>query len=272
MALVAVLWIVGLLGALAAAVGSAGRTHANLSFGAVEMAKARAAADAGIHQALFGLLTGDAERSWPNGGELAYRVALDEEHVNVRVADEDGKIDLNAASRALLISLLHHAGLDETDAARLTDHIDRYRQNSASGQQAHRAFQYVDELRRISGMSEPLFRRLRPDLTVHSGANGIDPKRASLVALRATIQAASASNPGINASSGHNAQAIAFDRPESLATHLGELALPSRNLMFSIRASGVSRGGARFVREAIVALDGGRDSLPLTLHEWRRER
>lgn len=270
MALVAVLWIVGLLGALAAAVGSAGRTHANLSFGAVEMAKARAAADAGIHQALFGLLTGDAERSWPNGGELAYRVALDEEHVDVRVADEDGKIDLNAASPALLIGMLHHAGLDEAEAARLTDHIDRYRQNGASGQQA---FQYVDQLRQIAGMSEPLFRRLRPDLTVHSGANGIDPKRASLVALGATIQAASASNHGINASSsGYSAQAIPLDRPEHLETHLDELALPSRNLMFSIRASGVSRGGTRFVREAIVALDGGRDSLPLTIHEWRRER
>ena len=273
MALIAVLWIVGLLGVLAAAVGSAGRTHTSLSFGAVEMAKARAAADAGVHKALFNLLTRDAERTWPPGGELAYRVELNEVHVDVRVADEDGKIDLNAGSRALLVGLLQGVGLGETEADQLTDRIDRYRQgNGASGRQSQHIFQDVEDLQQISGMSEPLLRRLRPYLTVYSAANGIDPQRASPMVLQATVQAASSSAPGIDVSTGRKGQAILLDRPDHLTAHLGELALPSRNLMFNISASGVSRDGARFVRKAVVALDGGRDRLPLTLHEWQRER
>ena len=261
MALIAVLWITALLGLLAAAVGSAGRTHAGLSFEAVEIAKARAAADAGVHRALYDLLTGDAERPWPPGGSLAYRVALDDAHVDLRIGDEDGKIDLNAASPALLAGLLRQAGLDEAKAERLAGRIEHHR----SGRQAHRRFREAEDLREMAGLSEPLFQRLRPDLTVFSGADGVDPARASRAVLDAAIHAAG----GSEVASGSGG---ALDEPARLTAQLGELALPSRNLMFSIRASGVSAGGGRFVRDVIVALDGGRGALPATIHEWRRAR
>lgn len=267
MALITVLWIIGLLGLLAASVGSAGRTHAGLAFGAVEIAKARAAADAGVHRAIFGLLTGDAERPWPPGGVLAYREALDDDQVDVRIGDEDGKIDLNAARPALLAGLLQTAGLDAAEARRLADRID-----SVRGGRSFSGFRQLDDLRTIPGMSEPLFQHLRSDLTVYSGANGVDPARASGAALHAALGAASDPNGGIEASSASGADLTPLDDPIRLTARLGEQALPSRHLMFSIRASSVSAGGGRFVREAIIALDGGRNGLPVTIHAWRRGR
>lgn len=268
MALIAVLWIVGLLGLLAVAIGSAGRTHADLSFEAVEIAQARAAADAGVYRALFGLLTGDAERSWPHGGELAYQVQLGEAHVDVRISDEDGKIDLNAASPPLLAGLLQQAGLGGQDATRLAERIAG--SQAAGNGQSRSGFQQLDELRKIPGMSEPLFRRLRPNLTIYSGANGVAPERASSTALHAAVHAASDSTGGLDADDADNASPLPLNDPVLLTALLGDHALPSRHLMFSVRASGESAGGGRFVREAIIALDGGRNDLPATIHEWRR--
>ncbi|MGI9490880.1 MAG: hypothetical protein ACR2QF_00485, partial [Geminicoccaceae bacterium] len=58
--------------------------------------------------------------------------------------------------------------------------------------------------------------------------------------------------------------------PGDLTLPFEDYLLPSRELIFEIQAVGESDGGGRFVRHAIVALDGGQDDLPFTVYVWNR--
>lgn len=64
------------------------------------------AADAGVHQAVYDLLTADADQPWPAGGELVRSFALGHDRIQVRVRDEDGKIDLNGTKPAVSSELI----------------------------------------------------------------------------------------------------------------------------------------------------------------------
>lgn len=289
MALVAVLWIISLLAILAAGVGSSGQTNARLAFNTVEKMKARVAADAGVHRAIFDLLAGDTEQSWPAGGVLDYRLELDGADVGVQVRDEDGKIDLNVASRPLLQSLFQEAGMGGDVAMRLADGIDAHRRgDNRSRSSAFEESDYqvmdradvmigkplrrVEQLKTLPEMTPALFRRIRPHVTIHSGAEGIDPLRASKTVLRAVVNASSGSDMTRTSRAEADDVTPAIDQPSQLGAKLGDLALPSRHLMFAIRASAESKSGGRFVREAIIALDGGWHHLPATIHSWQQGR
>lgn len=294
-ALVAVLWITALLALLAAGVGSSSRTALRLAGNAAEMAKARAIADGGVHQALFELSTrpggdpaGDpiADAFWQNGGaRMAGSIATDGD-VTVRIQDEDGKLDVNAISLELWQGLLSAIGLDDEAARLLADRIGDFRDLDdealplgaedadyvAAGRPqvaADRPFLMLSELRDVLGMTDEVYEQLRPHITVYADVDGLDPARASRRSLEAL--------PGMTS---EMAETITTTAPGSdplaaLAdSSIGELDayfLPSRELVFSITSEGRSEQGGRFVRQAIVALDGGGGrTLPFTLYAWRR--
>ena len=110
-ALILVLWIAALLAVIAASLVSSGRTETRLAHNLVENAKAEALADGAVQRAVLGLLDVDPAQAWrPGGGP--YRLAYGEGQVRVTIADEDGKIDINAATPELLAGLLGQLGLD----------------------------------------------------------------------------------------------------------------------------------------------------------------
>ena len=254
MALVAVLWIVGLLALMAAGIGSSGRVSSQLAFNAIEHVKAKALADAGINRAIFQLRQGDVLRSRFVDGLAGFSFVTEEGLVAVQIRDEDGKIDLNFAPPELLRGLMVQAGLEEgeaaeTMAARIVDYRDEdqtplplgaedeaYEAAGLAGRAADRPFRQVDELISVLGMTETLYARLRPYVTVFAVSEGFDPLRASDAALRAL--------PGMTVEARALIQTADVDNdlhsilPESMLEPFENYVLPSRDLVFEVRGAG----------------------------------
>ena len=291
MALIAVLWVSSLLALLAAGVGSSSRTDLRLAANLAERAKARAMADAGVHQALFRLLTDSEDQVWSQG-VIRLEQAIGDGAVRVAIRDEDAKLDLNVVSTELLRGLFLAVGLPDGEAAALADRIGDFRDEDselsplgaedadyrAAGRPAgaaDRPFLEVAELANVLGLTDPIYRRIKPYVTVYADIEGLDPTRAAGATLLAlpgmtsrlaaymTQQAALLDPDG-----GGSPTAL----PAAAAEKIGTYLVPSRELMFSIDSLGTSAGGGRFLREAVVALDGGARELPFTLYAWRQGR
>jgi general secretion pathway protein K len=282
-ALISVLWITTLLAVIAASFTSSARTESQLAHNTVENAKAEALADGAVHRAVLGLLEPEPERAWRVDG-TTYRLDYGEGTVVVRIFDEDAKVDLNAAPPELLDGLLRLLGVEPEQAEILVDRIVDFRdeddQPEPSGAEdpdyeaAGRAAGAIDrplvsesELLGVLGMSEALYRRLRPFVTVYSGAEGIDPTRASLDVLRMVpgmtpelAEAIRAAGPD-----GDPFEAIDDDALFEIEAYF----VPSREIMFQIRAEARTAGGGVFVREAVVELTLQPDR-PFGAHAWRR--
>jgi general secretion pathway protein K len=283
-ALISVLWIMGLLAIMAASFASSTRTEGRLARNQEEGAKAEALADAGVYKAVFGLLDSDPETAW-RAGESVHAFSLGEGDVEVRIEDEDGKIDLNGAPLQLLAGLLIALGLPEEDAQRMADRIGDFRDDDSEPEPlgaedeayfdaglldgaADRQFATESELLRVLGMTQSLYEKVRPYVTVYSGAEGIDPLRAPRPVLEAL--------PGITPpvveallTAGREVDPFSLIEDQQLLAELENYIVPSREVVFTIRALGRTSGGGRFLRRAVIELDPGRDR-PFLVYAWSR--
>ena len=282
-ALISVLWITGLLAVMAASFASTTRTEARLAYNHEESAKAEALADAGVHRAVFGLLDLDAETAWHPGDKI-YTFTLGEGDVQVRIEDEDGKIDLNAAPLELLAGLFIALELPEDTAQLLADRIGDFRDEDSEPEPlgaedeayldaglpqgaADRPFAAESELLRVLGMTQSFYEQVRPYVTVYSGAEGIDPFRARRPVLEAI--------PGITPplveallTAGLEADPLNLPDDQELLT-LADYIVPSRELVYTVRALGRTTGGGRFLRLAVIEL-GGTWEQPFKVYSWGR--
>lgn len=282
-ALISVLWISTLLAVIAASFTSSARTEGQLAHNMVENAKAEALADGAVYRAVLGLLEVDADRAWRADG-TAYRLDYGEGAVLVRIFDEDAKVDLNTAPPELLAGLLRLLGVEPEQAeilvARILDFRDEDHEPEPDGAEdpdyeaAGRAAGAIDrplvteaELLGVLGMSEALYRRLRPFVTVYSGAEGIDPTRASRDVLESVPGMTPEIADAIRAA-GPGGDPFATTNDESLFD-LEAYFVPSREIMFQIRAEARTAGGGVFVREAVIELTLQPDR-PFQAHAWRR--
>ncbi len=201
-ALISVLWVLSILTMLVAAAETLSFGSAQRERRALDAAQADAALDAGVVRAVLGIADPRPQMRWRVDG-AAQQFELDGQTIRVTIQDEFGRIDLNAADGSLLNQLLRSAGVAEQAADALTDSIldwrgrssDLRRLHGASAadyvkaglpyQPRHGAFQSVDELRLVLGMSPPLFARIRPALTVYSHHPAIDTAIAPREALLA---------------------------------------------------------------------------------------
>ncbi|MBV9553292.1 MAG: general secretion pathway protein GspK, partial [Alphaproteobacteria bacterium] len=90
------IWVLILLSLMAASLASQTRSEAQLAYNRGEIAIARAMADAGVALGLNGLLDPVVAQRWSADGR-ARRIAYSDGTINVRIQDEAGKLDLNAA-------------------------------------------------------------------------------------------------------------------------------------------------------------------------------
>jgi general secretion pathway protein K len=182
------------------------------------------------------------------------RCAVDSDHTAlVRVQDQGGLVDLNAASPATLAVLLALAGLPPEEARIYADRIADFRDtdesprpNGAEAEEYRAAglevrpkngpFLDVAELDQIIGMTEDLRRSLSPLITVHSHQAGRD----------------------ISAAPGALRDAAAESLPSSR----------SQQQSFGIDVVVNSPSGA-FGRRAVIQILG-RAERPFVINEWKR--
>jgi type II secretory pathway component PulK len=173
-ALVLVLWVLVLLGGIAAGVTAGTRTAGDATVNLRARAVARYMAESGVVAAVHAvdralLAAADdsvARRAALNAPERtiagADSFALGEGTVQVAIVDASARLDVNAATEAQLAALFVRTGspVEAPLAARaIRAHVD----GDARGARLLRS---LDELRRIPGVSESLARAAAPYLTV----------------------------------------------------------------------------------------------------------
>lgn len=166
-ALISVLVVIALLAVLASATAVRVRSEMQLAANLIAAAQAHSAAEAGVQLALHRLAEGSAQSRWQADGAV-HEIRLGEALIRLVLEDEAGKVDLNNAPQRVLEKLL---------TAELAERIVERRKEAA--------FETVDALQQIPGMSPQLFRAARPALTVHSRQPGVLAAAASRQVLLA---------------------------------------------------------------------------------------
>lgn len=184
-ALIFVLWLLALLTLLLGSFALITRTESLQARHLFDTTRARYAAEAGINQAAWALSLPDPTLRWlPDGRE--YRIQFEEAEVSIRVTDESGLIDLNAADVQTFVNLLVTAGVELTEATAIAESIldwrdgDDLKMLNGAEDADYRAgsfpygakdapFDLVAELQQVMGMSYELYQRIAPALTVYSG-------------------------------------------------------------------------------------------------------
>ena len=179
-ALLVVLWALVLVSLLVLRLTASGSGEARLGSNLRKSAVAEADADGAFAEACTRLM--DRNGAWSMAGGH-HALAVMGGHADVQVTNEAGKIDINNAAPLLLASLLEGSGQSSEAAATLAQSIVAWRTPMGQGQAAPvlapyrraglaygppgEAFQSVDELALVQGMTPALLDRVRPHVTVY---------------------------------------------------------------------------------------------------------
>jgi general secretion pathway protein K len=226
MPMVATLWSLTLLAAIAISLSFSGnisyRLAQNSFYGAFEDAVADAAVNRAVVALLdprtdYGRLLNGMDQNFDFGGAS----------IRTRIEDELGKIDLNQTDGSTLVALFQSTGMTPLAAEGFVDKVLDWRDSNpfkrVYGAKAneYRAagydygprngpFQSVDELKLVLDMTPELYRRIEPALTVYSGRQFVDPLFATPTVLAALSALA-------------NAHAAATGQPPGTTTSLSLL-------------------------------------------------
>jgi general secretion pathway protein K len=201
-ALLLVMWLIALLTALVGAFALTARIEnlqgRVLSQGVV----AGQAARAGLEYAMVRVLDPEPTRQWLPDGR-PYRWRFGDAVITVKIVDETGKVDLNAADEPLLNALFRTVGAEPDLAANAASAIIDWRdpdplsqpQGGAEDPQYAAAgrpygakdapFDTVAEVEQVLGMTPALYAKVAEHLTVHTGQAQPDQTYASAQVLQA---------------------------------------------------------------------------------------
>jgi general secretion pathway protein K len=267
-ALIMVLWLTVLIAVIGSSFAYSMRGEALAARNTMSLAQARAAADGAVERTAYELsrprVSTDA---WaPDGQPHAWTdgdVAL-----TASAYDESSRIDLNAASDALLKGMLQNVGGQDAETAQRTvdailDWRDADELKRPNGAEApyylaagskyvptNSPFESVGELQRVLGVDPALMARVAPLLTVYSRQQGIDLKTAPREVLLAL--------PGVTA---EQVDAFVAARVEALRSKLpippfpqGQAFASAGVLVWRIHVLARTSDGVTFARDAVVRL------------------
>ena len=201
-ALLLVLWLIVLLTALVGGFAMVARMERLQGQVLVRGLAAQGAARAGVEYALSRMEMTDPRLQWqPNGQPYQWNYA--DAEIEVRIVDENGKIDLNQADATVLANLLLALGVDQVEAARLAAAVIDWRdpdqltqaaggaedRDYASAGRAYgakdAAFESIAELQQVLGFTPQVYAQVEPNVTVYSGLPRPDPEFAPAPVLTA---------------------------------------------------------------------------------------
>lgn len=270
--LFAALWLLVLLAVVSGGIIELVRAERRVARHIVAEAEARALAEAGIARGIEILLGRERSDPWPVDG-TPRMVEHAGQRIELTIQDEIGRIDLNVAADDLLKGLLSSAGLREIE---VEAHVDRildwrdpddlkqlhgaeradYAGRGVTYAPRNGAFESVDELGQVLGVTASLLERVRPALTVFSRRASVD----AIVAPREALLAL----PGMDEAQAR--QTVAMRRHSPSPSRLGGAsvsvsgttaalaALGGRAFSLVGRAEG--QGGVRVTRMAVVRFTG----------------
>jgi len=292
-ALIVVLWFLVLIAAVSTYLLANARSETAVARNIRSAAAAEALADAGVAQAVFNQTDGIIARRWKPDGEPHLIRMLDGE-ATIRLYDENAKINPNLASRALVTSLFEAVGVDRSLAMRLGAAIaeraagaaapktgaagDEQGQAAGRGAGARRAaFESLDELQLVGGMSPTILALVLPYLTIYTSDDEPSAKLLSPVVRRAVALAARAGTEpqmetGAASPAKSNQVELGPDDPDRVvpveaAAEQADAQSPSDILSLKITAR--EPGGGVFVRNAVVRIDP-RNLKGYVVLDWRR--
>ena len=185
MALIVVLWLIVLLGIMAAGHSRNAHTDTQLASRQLQSAKARGIAEAGINHMILEMLAAAPGHVIPVDGSV-FTCRIGDDVATIAVRDASGLVDINTANPELLDTALRAAGVDEARRQTLVDVIQDWRDKddlkhlngvedddyAAAGvawSSRDSAVAAIDELKYLPGMTQDIFERLAPLVTVHAG-------------------------------------------------------------------------------------------------------
>ena len=280
-ALILVLWVSVLLAVIAASFIVERRGDFLIVHNSFSMARAQAAADAGVQRALLDAFrTDQGDQTWKRDG-TSHDWSFDGVPVRVEMRDESGKIDINSVSDPLLRGLLVSVGVNEDDATKLLDAIldwrdadtlvrphgaeePEYRAAGLTYRPANAPFQSIEELQLVLGMRPEIYRRIAPMITVFSRQPGVN----TTLATRGVLMAI----PGVSAEIvdqylQQREQARTAGMPLPVFPQAAAYNSPG-SLLTNVRAEARLDDGTYFAREA-VALVRATPRRPVTFVLWR---
>lgn len=280
-ALILVLWISVLLTVIASSFITERRTETLVIANSVSMARAAAAADAGIYRAVYEAFRNDnAPDIWRQDG-TRYDWSFDGIPVRVEMRDESAKIDINTASDALLRGLLLSAGLSDEEATQLLDAIldwrdpdslkrahgaeeEDYRAAGLPYRPANAPFQAIEELQLVLGMRPEIYRRIAPSITVYSRQAGVNAQLATREVLLAIPGLAT---EVVDDYIARREQARTQGQPLPILPEAAAFTA-GNSMVLSLRSEARLDDGTYFAREA-VALMRSAPRKPVTFVVWR---
>lgn len=275
-ALVLVLWLIALMTALVGAFALSARVEHLQQRVLDDDARGQERARAGLEYALMRLSADPQRAPWRADGRT-YRWTFDDASIEIKVLDENGKINLNLADVALLTAFLKALGEDEGAARQLAGAIVDWRDEDSllqpgGGAEApdyaaaglpygprNKRFETLGELQRVLGMPGPLYQKMLPHLTLYSRQARPDPQFASAPVLTAL---------------GLDADTVLAQRAQQerdADTAAGATTLASSSGTYSIESRVIDGSGRRSVLQAVVRNgSGGVPGQSYTVLRWEQ--
>ncbi|MHC1949288.1 general secretion pathway protein GspK [Bradyrhizobium sp. UFLA06-06] len=274
--IVAVLWILLALSSLAI-IFSAYLAASARALAASDLSlQTEALVSAGLELTAYQLtLTDDKTR--PQYG--AFQFGLDDASVGVTFTSEAGRLDLNYASKEMLIGLFVVLGARKDAASEYADRIVGWRTRPAPGSENVEAarynalgysprqglFTHVNELALVAGIPEAFVDRVLPFVTVFNGGPDVDPTIAAPEVALAVDKASGKDQDGFGARPASPNGSAAGTQAPNQQSAASTAQSPCYRIAISIRF----RNGHRTTSEAVIAL--GDKVEPYRVLSWQND-
>ncbi len=199
-ALVLVMWVAVLMTVIVGSFALTARTETLQARHLFDTTRARQAAEAGLHRAVFELRNQDPETRWFADGRT-YPTRFENADLEISIRDESGKIDINQADREMLVALFSSLDLDLQEVEELVDAVIDWRDpddlvsvHGAEDDDYEAAgfpygakdadFDIAAEIQQVMGMDWALYQQLEPAITVHGRGGAPNYAFAPLEVLR----------------------------------------------------------------------------------------